>query len=51
MTAKEKYEKSTDFREYVDRFINTNPQYTKEEAFEHKIIRDEIIKIYKEDPE
>jgi hypothetical protein len=51
MEPEEMYEKSTDFREYVDRFLRTNPQYSKEEAFKHKIIRDEIIHIYKEDPE
>lgn len=49
MTAQQMYEKSTDFREYVDRFVHKNPEYTVEDALQHKIIKEQIVLIYKED--
>lgn len=49
MTPEEMYEKSKDFREYIDRFINKNPEYTKEDAFKHWIILNEVMHIYKGD--
>lgn len=46
MTAEEMYENNTDFREYVDRFVRKNPEYTVEDALKHKIIKEEITKMY-----
>lgn len=48
MTPEEMYEKPTDFREYIDRFCKEY-DCTKEDAFKHKVIKEEIVLIYKED--
>ena len=48
MTPSEKYEKNKDFKEYIDKFC-TIYECTKEEAFEHWIIINEIMNIYKGD--
>lgn len=48
MDVKKLYEDNKDFREYVDRFVRKNPEYTVEEAIKHKIIREDIAKYYTE---
>lgn len=48
MNPEEKYEKSTDFRNYVDSFCRSN-ECTREEALKHWIIQNEVMHIYKED--
>lgn len=48
MEVKKLYEDNKDFREYVDRFVRKNPEYSVEEALQHKIIRGDIAKYYME---
>lgn len=48
MTPEEKYEKSKDFKEYIDKFCASN-QCTKEDAFKHWIILNQVMHIYKGD--
>jgi TRAP-type uncharacterized transport system substrate-binding protein len=41
------YDNNKDFKEYVDRFIHNNPEYSLTEALKHKIIHN-IADYYKE---
>lgn len=34
------YNSNKDFKEYMDRFIHNNPEYSLTEALNHKIVKD-----------
>lgn len=40
------YNTNKDFKDYIDRFLKNNPEYTKEQLFKHKIIIEDISVMY-----
>ena len=44
--SQELYKTNEEFRQYVDRFVHKRPEYTVEDALNHKIIKEEVAEYY-----